>query len=87
MTSGKAIALIIWTFVSKVMSLLFNTWCTFLLELGLRKNWPKRSLKRKKNDALYPSLLIPSKEISLGASKTPQASEWNKSLWQLQGFA
>ena len=25
MTSGKAIALIIWTFVGKVMSLLFNT--------------------------------------------------------------
>ena len=33
MTSGKTIALIIWTFVSKVMSLLFNTRSTFLLEL------------------------------------------------------
>ena len=26
MTAGKTIALTIWTFVSKVMSLLFNTW-------------------------------------------------------------
>ena len=31
MTTGKAIALSIWTFVSKVMSLLFNMWCRFVI--------------------------------------------------------
>ena len=31
MTTGKTIALIIWTFVSKVMSLLFNTLSRFVI--------------------------------------------------------
>ena len=31
MTSGKTIALTIWTFVSKVMSLLFNTLSRFVI--------------------------------------------------------
>ena len=31
MTTGKAIALCIWTFVSKVMSLLFNTLCRLVI--------------------------------------------------------
>ena len=31
MTAGKAIALSIWTFVSKVMSLLFNMWSRFVI--------------------------------------------------------
>ena len=31
MTTGKTIALIIWTFVSKVMSLLFNTLYRFVI--------------------------------------------------------
>ena len=34
MTTGKAIALIIWTLVSKVMSLLFNTLSSFVIPLG-----------------------------------------------------
>ena len=31
MTTGKTIALTRWTFVSKVMSLLFNMWCRFVI--------------------------------------------------------
>ena len=33
MTTGKSIALIIWTFVGKVMSLLFNTLSRFVIAL------------------------------------------------------
>ena len=36
MTSGKTIALTIWTFVSKVMSLLFNTVSRFVIAFLLR---------------------------------------------------
>ena len=35
MTTGKTIALTVWTFVSKVMSLLFNTLCFLIRCLGL----------------------------------------------------
>ena len=31
MTTGKTIALTIWTFVSKVMSQIFNTLCRFVI--------------------------------------------------------
>ena len=33
MTTGKTIALTRWTFVGKVMSLLFNTWSRFVIAL------------------------------------------------------
>ena len=33
MTTGKTIALTIWTFLGKVMSLLFNTLCRFIIAL------------------------------------------------------
>ena len=36
MTTGKTIALTSWTFVSKVMSLLFNTLCRFVIAFLLR---------------------------------------------------
>ena len=36
MTTGKTIALTIWTFVSKVMSLLFNTLSRFVIAFFLR---------------------------------------------------
>ena len=38
MTTGKTIALTIWTFVSKVMSLLFNTLSTFVIAFLPRSN-------------------------------------------------
>ena len=38
MTSGKTIALTIWTFVSKVMSLLFNTLSRFAITFLPMKN-------------------------------------------------
>ena len=33
MTNGKTIALTVWTFVSKVMSLLFNTLSRFIIAI------------------------------------------------------
>ena len=36
MTAGKTIALTIWTFVGKVMSLLFNTLSRFVITILLR---------------------------------------------------
>ena len=38
MTSGKTIGLIIWTFVSKVISLLFNTLSSFVIAFLPRSN-------------------------------------------------
>ena len=38
MTTGKTIALTIWTFVSKVMSLLFTTWSMFVIAFLPRSN-------------------------------------------------
>ena len=38
MTTGKAVALTIWTFVSKVMSLLFNTLSRFVITFLPMKN-------------------------------------------------
>ena len=38
MTTGKTIALTIWTFISKVMSLLFNTLSTFVIAFLPRSN-------------------------------------------------
>ena len=40
MTAGKAIALTIWTFVSKVMSLLFNTLSRFVIPFLPRSKCP-----------------------------------------------
>ena len=42
MTTGKNIALTIWTFVGKVMSLLFNTWSRFVIAI------PQCKKKKKK---------------------------------------
>ena len=39
MTTGKSIALIIWTFVGKMMSLLFNTLSRFVIAFLLRNNY------------------------------------------------
>ena len=38
MTTGKTTALSIWTFLGKVMSLLFNTLCRFVIDFLLRSN-------------------------------------------------
>ena len=38
MTTGKTIALTIWTFVGKVISLLFNTMSRFVIAFLLRSN-------------------------------------------------
>ena len=38
MTTGKTIALIIWTFVGKVMSLLFNTLSRFVIVWTARRS-------------------------------------------------
>ena len=35
MTAGKTTALTIWTFVGKVISLIFNTLSRFIIEVGL----------------------------------------------------
>ena len=37
-TTGKTIALTLWTFVSRVMSLLFNTWSRFVITFLPRSN-------------------------------------------------
>ena len=38
MTTGKTIALTVWTFVGRVMSLLFNTLSRFVIAFLLRNN-------------------------------------------------
>ena len=41
MTTGKTISLTIWTFVSKVVSLLLNTLSRFVIDFLPRSNWKK----------------------------------------------
>ena len=37
MTTGKTIALTVWSFVGKVMSLVFNTLSSFVIQVGFYK--------------------------------------------------
>ena len=67
MTTGKTIALIIWTFVSKVISLLFNTLSRFVIVFLPRRkclliSWlqsPSTIILEPKEITLYVSSLIP----------------------------
>ena len=48
MSTGKTIALTIWTFVDKVMSLLFNTVSRFVTLMAKSEEEPKNFLMRVK---------------------------------------
>ena len=69
MTSGKSIALIVWTFVSKMMSLLFNTLSRFVIAFLPRSKhllilWPQSAsvliLQPKKIKSVTISIFSPS---------------------------
>ena len=69
MTTGKTIALTIWTFVSKVMSLLYNTLSRFVVAFFLRSkrlliSWlqspPAVILEPKKIKSFTVSIVSPS---------------------------
>ena len=69
MTTGKTIVLTIWTYVSKMMSLLFNTLSRFVIALLLRSKCPLISwlqspsaviLKPKKRKSVTVSMASPS---------------------------
>lgn len=62
----------------------FRAYCSPGSEI--KKYWSKKRALKCNNNALNLNLLIPSKDIFLGLRKTPQVSEWSKSLWYVPGL-
>ena len=69
MTTGKIIALAIWTFVDKVMSLVYSTWSRFVIDfltrnkyllISLQQSSPTVILEPKKIKSVTTSIFSPS---------------------------
>ena len=56
MTTGKNIALTIWTFVSKVVSLLFNTLSRFVI--ALQYVWDAKKKKKQVIDSNLNAMIV-----------------------------
>ena len=76
MTTGKTIALTVWTSISKVMSLLFNTLSRFVIAFLPRKKHPEKNLGPKDTCTLIFTTALLTVAKTWKQLTCPSTEEW-----------